>query len=84
MGAWPHRGWAHRQVGHDWRADPFSRGAYSYTQVGGGEANAPVVEDTLYYAGEDFACGTIGTVEGALETGEAAAEAIRSQEPGAR
>ena len=60
-------------VSHDWRADPFSRGAYSYTQVGGGEANAPVVEDTLYFAGEAFAGGTIGTVEGALETGEAAA-----------
>src|SRR5262249_20573651 len=40
---------------HDWQADPFSRGAYSYAAVGGIDAAralaAPVAE-TLYFAGE--------------------------------
>ena len=67
---------------HDWRADPFSRGAYSYVKVGGGSVEAPVVEDTLFFAGEAFAGGTIGTVEGALETGEAAAERLLGGTPG--
>ncbi len=63
-------------VWHDWRTDPFSRGAYSYTLVGGVAPEAPVVDDTLFFAGEAFAGETIGTVEGALETGERAARAL--------
>ena len=40
---------------HDWNADPFSRGAYSYARVGGSEAakalSRPVAK-TLFFAGE--------------------------------
>ncbi|HEX6589506.1 MAG TPA: NAD(P)/FAD-dependent oxidoreductase [Longimicrobiales bacterium] len=63
-------------VWHDWRADPFSRGAYSYTVVGG-EAPEPLgLGGTLFFAGEAFAGASIGTVEGALETGLRAADAL--------
>src|SRR5207237_6827492 len=40
---------------HDWRADPFSRGAYSYIGVGGNgapRALARPVEGKLFFAGE--------------------------------
>jgi len=55
---------------HDWQADPYSRGAYSY--VTAGNSNAPgilgrAVEGTLFFAGE--ACdvtGNNGTVHGAI------------------
>lgn len=63
-------------VWHDWRDDPFSRGAYSYTVVGGSEPEPPVAANTLFFAGEAFAGESIGTVEGALETGEQAARAL--------
>ena len=60
-------------VWHDWRTDPFSRGAYSYVKVGAAAPAPPIVEDTLFFAGEAFAGESIGTVEGALETGDEAA-----------
>jgi len=70
---------------HDWSADPFSRGAYSYAAAGGGDARGELarpVEATLFFAGE--ACdakGQSGTVAGALDTGaragRAAAAALR-------
>ena len=66
---------------HDWSADPFSRGAYSYVAVGGGEARATLgapVEQTLFFAGEATSTdGQGGTVNGAIESGERAAAAIR-------
>jgi monoamine oxidase len=40
---------------HDWQHDPFSRGAYSYVAVGGGDAMktlAQPLDDTLFFAGE--------------------------------
>ncbi|MBV8202190.1 MAG: FAD-dependent oxidoreductase, partial [Acidobacteria bacterium] len=40
---------------HDWQADVYSRGAYSYARVGGAGAAASLsrpVEDTLFFAGE--------------------------------
>ena len=63
---------------HDWVADPFARGAYSYGGVGAAEAREvlgrPVLE-TLYLAGEALAgAGRNGTVQGALATGRRAAE----------
>jgi monoamine oxidase len=65
---------------HDWQADPFSRGAYSYVAVGGIDAPeklAQPVEDTLYFAGEATdTLGYTGTVHGAIITGQRAAEAI--------
>jgi len=65
---------------HDWNADPFARGAYSYVTVGGGEARATLaasLEGTLFFAGEATSVdGQGGTVNGALETGERAAREL--------
>ncbi|MGA7616192.1 MAG: NAD(P)/FAD-dependent oxidoreductase [Thermoanaerobaculia bacterium] len=67
--------WRH----HDWSADPWSRGAYSYPGIGGEAARhaltAPV-EETIFFAGEALSEKNYGTVEGALETGRRAAEAV--------
>jgi monoamine oxidase len=65
---------------HNWSADPFVRGAYSYLKVGGtaaAERFGDPVEDTLYFAGEATeATGNSGTVQGAIMTGERAARQI--------
>lgn len=74
----------HRQLTgsfmHDWQADPFARGAYSYAAVGGMEAAqalAAPVADTLYFAGEATnGDGYNGTVHGAIATGLRAAKAV--------
>jgi len=65
---------------HDWHADPYARGAYSYVAVGGTSARAlwaESVEDTLFFAGEATSNdGQGGTVNGALETGQRAAREV--------
>jgi monoamine oxidase len=64
---------------HDWRADPFARGAYSYVRVGGAgarEALAAPLAGTLYFAGEATDPGQAGTVAGALESGRRAAREL--------
>jgi hypothetical protein len=65
---------------HNWSADPFSRGAYSYVRTGGMDAQrkwSEPIEDTLYFAGEAVnGEGHTGTVHGAMATGESAAERI--------
>ncbi len=65
---------------HDWQADPYSRGAYSYALVGGLEAAARLAEpvaDTLFFAGEHTdATGHPGTVHGALRSGLRAARQV--------
>jgi monoamine oxidase len=65
---------------HDWDRDPFSRGAYSYAAVGGAEASqrlARPVDGTLFFAGEaTVSDGRIGTVDGALASGERAARQL--------
>jgi monoamine oxidase len=64
---------------HDWSADPFSRGAYAYLPVNGLEAQqalAQPVNGTLFFAGEATSVGHIGTVHGAIETGQHAARKI--------
>jgi monoamine oxidase len=68
---------------HDWRADPWSRGAYSYPKAGGIHAaralRAPVA-DTLFFAGE-ATCEppNNGTVHGAIASGlRAAGEVMAS------
>lgn len=65
---------------HDWSADPFSRGAYSYALVGGADAFSALgrpIEGTLVAAGEATAGdGENGTVQGAIASGERAARAI--------
>ena len=65
---------------HDWTADPFSRGAYSYPTMHGANAGrrlARPVEDTLFFAGEATAAAQDGgTVHGALASGEGAAKRL--------
>jgi len=65
---------------HDWQADPYARGAYSYVTVGGIDAPAVLaqpVEDTLFFGGEATdTLGYTGTVHGAIITGQRAAEAL--------
>jgi monoamine oxidase len=62
---------------HDWQADPFARGAYSYVPVGAHDARidlATPVERTLYFAGEAVHIGgQTGTVHGAILSGQRAA-----------
>jgi monoamine oxidase len=68
---------------HDWRADPFARGAYSYIGVGGAGAPRALgrpVAGTLFFAGEATNGEQIGTVAGALASGRRAArELLRSR-----
>ena len=68
---------------HDWRADPFSRGAYSYIAVGGAGAPRALgrpVDGTLFFAGEATNGEQIGTVAGAMASGRRAArEVVRSR-----
>jgi monoamine oxidase len=63
---------------HDWSADPYSRGAYSYVPAGALDAPAKLtapVEETLYFAGEHTdITGHWGTVHAAIGTGIRAAE----------
>ncbi len=62
---------------HNWTADPFARGAYSYPAVQGKQACAVMMqplEQTLYFAGEALYDGNeMGTVEAALVSGRRAA-----------
>lgn len=64
----------------DWLKEPTIRGAYSYPGPGSHAARAIVAEavgETVYFAGEaTHTEGHFGTVHGALETGERAAEAV--------
>ncbi len=65
---------------HNWTADPFARGAYSYVRVGGVPAQerfGDPIGNTLYFAGEAVnAAGHCGTVHGAMASGEQAARRI--------
>jgi monoamine oxidase len=65
---------------HDWQADPYACGAYSYVTVGGDQAReslARPVRDTLFFAGEAAdTAGEAGTVGGALQSGARAADEV--------
>ena len=65
---------------HDWRADPFARGGYSYLRVNGEgarEALAAPLAGTVFFAGEATESEEPGTVAGALRSGiRAAREAM--------
>jgi monoamine oxidase len=67
---------------HDWQADPYARGAYSYAAVGGQGARAALaapVDGVLFFAGEATAgAAEAGTVAGALQSGERAAQDVLS------
>lgn len=65
---------------HDWGADPFARGGYSYVLSGGTGAHrelAQPINNTLFFAGE-ATCGGghNATMEGALQSGLRAAEEL--------
>ncbi len=67
---------------HDWINDPFARGAYSYSRVGGDKACVELsrpVRNTIWLAGEAAdRLGRTGTVHGAVDSGwRAAAEILR-------
>ena len=65
---------------HDWLADPFARGAYSYAGVGGSEAGTELalpIDGTLFFAGEATESdGQNGTVHGAIASGRRAAKQV--------
>jgi monoamine oxidase len=66
---------------HDWEADPFSAGAYSYVRVGGENAHVQLARpilDTLYFAGEACDAEESASVGGALQSGIDVAERIAS------
>jgi monoamine oxidase len=69
---------------HDWLADPFARGAYSYAGVGGSEAGdelALPLDETLFFAGEATESnGDNGTVHGAIASGRRAAKRALGRE----
>ncbi len=64
---------------HNWRTDPFSRGGYSYTAVGGMRSRgilARPVAGTVFFAGEATDPDQNGTVAGALASGRRAAREL--------
>lgn len=66
---------------HDWRNDPFARGAYGYALAGAAGARAKLatpVESTIYFAGEACEEDQAGTVAGAIASGRRAAENVLS------
>ncbi len=69
---------------HDWLADPFARGAYSYAGVGGSDAGTELavpIEETLFFAGEATESdGQNGTVHGAIASGHRAAKQVLGRE----
>ena len=73
---------------HDWQADPFSLGAYSYVPagaLGAPETLAAPLASTLWFSGEATVTGGHrGTVHGAISTGQRAARELldfRKQHP---
>jgi hypothetical protein len=64
------------------QSDPFSRGAYSYGAVGADGAQKELgspLENVLFFAGEATdTTGHNGTVQGAIASGQRAAQEIRS------
>ena len=66
---------------HDWRRDPYSRGAYSYVGVGGLPAQRALARPcagTLFFAGEATEPEEMGTVAGAVASGQRAARQVLS------
>jgi monoamine oxidase len=69
-----------RGMVHDWQADPYSGGAYSYIVTGGmgaPQALSEPIESTLFFAGEATNKeGHNGTVHGAIGSGKRAAREV--------
>ncbi|HEX6803319.1 MAG TPA: FAD-dependent oxidoreductase [Terriglobales bacterium] len=74
--------WLEGAYVHDWQADPFSCGAYSYGKVGCHGAQAALaapMQHTLFFAGEATdTSGSNGTVHGAIASGYRAADQVVS------
>lgn len=72
---------------HDWQADPYAAGAYSYVATGGQTARAALatpLENTLFFAGEATEHETeAATVDGALRSGRRAARLALGLSPAA-
>jgi monoamine oxidase len=74
--------WRDLRVGlsHNWKTDPFARGAYSYAGVGGSDAGTELgapIDATLFFAGEATQSdGQNATVHGAIASGERAAREV--------
>lgn len=77
------RGLLQGAAAHNWSADPYFHGAYSYEVVDGHRHINTLLEpedNTLFFAGEALHAGAaIGTVEGALASGLAAAQKMSGQ-----
>jgi monoamine oxidase len=71
---------------HDWQADPYSRGAYSYVLAGGMGAQqelATPLANRLFFAGEATQSdGHHATVHGAFSSGIRVAEEVLSVRAG--
>jgi monoamine oxidase len=71
---------------HDWQADPYARGGYSYVVAGGSGARARLakpLDDTLFFAGEATdTMGEYATVMGALRSGQRAAREVMRRRTG--
>jgi len=70
---------------HDWHDDAFSRGAYSYVPVDGLEAQQVLsqpLDHKLFFAGEATCTGHVGTVHGAIQSGQRAAREVLNTESG--
>ena len=68
-----------RSYFHNWEKDEYARGGYSYLPVNGIEHQlnlAKPVNDTLFFAGEATSAGNVGTVHGAIQSGQRAAREI--------
>ena len=64
---------------HDWREDPFARGAYSYPGLdaeGATKTLRRATAKTVYFAGEALETENGGTVEGAIASGRKQARRI--------
>jgi monoamine oxidase len=65
---------------HDWSADPYARGAYSYSLAGGADAPRKLsepIQDTLFFAGEATdGEGNSGYLHGAIASGIRAARQV--------
>ncbi|HEY6247273.1 MAG TPA: NAD(P)/FAD-dependent oxidoreductase [Pyrinomonadaceae bacterium] len=64
---------------HNWGDDKYTRGGYTYLPVNGIEHQlnlAKPVNHTLFFAGEATSAGNVGTVHGAIQSGQRAAREI--------
>jgi monoamine oxidase len=70
----------HGGFSHDWQADPFSRGAYSYAAVGGSDAGEELgapLDATIFFAGEATESdGQNATVHGAIASARRVAREV--------